>query len=271
MTYSPWANPLVPYIPLVVGGVVMMLALIGERSLLGDERTLFANAVEGASPEAKSRIAAAIERRRRDERLPRVPFLFGGALQLGIGVLSAARMLDPGIAIGVMLAIYVAIMSVQCLSARRSERGVRVAALSPRRAVAIVSPWAFAVPLGSIALALYVMYRFGPSVAMLLALAVSLVALAIAPLLARTPAILSGDDVVADEIVDEKVRGSRLRQMLLIAGYAPLIVSYAVMPAHGNDASFIHSMWMISLTFGLVLSARAVKFGPRDLQRMFPS
>jgi hypothetical protein len=244
----------------------LVLAIFG-RSLLGDERALFANAMEGYSSEIRARVAAAIERRLADEKIEVWPSYAAVGVLLGLALCGYARYITLAMTMALQMVVLLAAVAFQVLRATRATTAPRIATLKPRTAMAVVPFWVFLAPLVSVGFGIYVSISRGDVASMTIALGACVGAVAAGYFAAFTPAIVGGEDPATDMILDYKIRGSRIRQLVLIAAYGPLLVSYAIQSATGGDHE-MSAIWMIYLTFMMVFSARGLKFTKSDAEEM---
>lgn len=242
--------------------------LYSRRGLLGDERTLFSKAVESCSSEVRSRIAAAIERRRCEERLEAWPAWLACALLALECTLVLIGRLHAQTGLALQLVTFLTAMSAQLLRARRVAGSRRLASLHSRSMLRLIGPLHFGLPPISVAFGAVFVWNHDKNLTAIVAMIVGFgIAFATAIRAAQSPAIVGDADPVTDEIIDQKVRTLRIRQLLLIAGYGPLLLSYATSSDHSGDP-IVRAIWLISLTMLIVVSNQAVKVSAADLNEM---
>ena len=252
-----------------VFAVVGVAAIIySRRALVGDERTLFSNAVEGCSSEVRARIAAAIERRRSEEKINPWPGYAAAVLLAAFCVLSFTNVFAAQTALGLQMITFVSATAAQLLSATRVTAARRLASMQARSMFDIVSPYFLILGPASAGFGAWFLWTHGRNIAAIACMVVAgTIAIAAAIAAAQTPAIVGDVDPGADELVDGKVRGSRIRQLLMVAAYAPLLLCFAS-PVHNDGDSMMRTLWMMSLTVSILISGRAVKVSRVDLEKM---
>lgn len=168
------------------------------------------------SPEQRQRLEAAVERRVEAEGKP-VPLGFWeGWLSIGLAALAATGLVQPellyaslcfGMALGVA-AVFLRL---------RNSQPKRVAILAARNPESVMPAYWFAIALISVlSLLTYVTtegYR-GPA---LLVMASSLLSIGFAWKLTALPALLTGVDVEAEQVIDDRLRFYRTRAAMMFA------------------------------------------------------
>jgi hypothetical protein len=125
-------------------------------------------------------------------------------------------------------------------------------------------------PVASIAAAVYIGWEHFDVAAISLAVIADISALLVGRLAAQTPAIVGADDPTTDMLVDGKVRGSRIRQLLTIATYCPIILIFASTKPSSMDP-IIRLMFTLSFLLTMLWSQKAVRFTKRDVMQILDS
>lgn len=170
----------------------------------------------------QARFDAAVARREQAERLPRALGLYIGGITIAVGIIAAVSRIQPAVLYGVLCLIMSSITGITYMQLRNMQ-AKRVAVLAPRSATSVIPAYWYAL---SIVNALSILtFATHPELripAILVCLS-SLATMALASRLAHLPALLSGDDVPAEQLVDDRVRTLRTCNVLSLAVVQPFV------------------------------------------------
>jgi len=244
-------------------------AVVFKRDvLLGNEFALFANVIEGCGWELRARVAAAIQRRQSQEHLDgRIAWALAGALivlgGLGFaGVLNAVQLSVFGLsAFGLVIAFH------YHYAARRIT-GLRTASLRPRTVRSLVPLWYMLVPVPVWCLGVVVGFREHQILAVMTSVVAALLMYGSCFEAAKAPAF--GDARRAtDEILDQKVRAFRIRQILVFTAILPTCIAITaglVAPTIDVETSLLRTMMILAYSGMLIWSSTKLKLTPREIE-----
>ncbi len=233
----------------------------------GENRWLTAVA-RPLSGEMRGRVASALTRRRRNERSE--PWAGGVLLMLQLALCACGYfgMLSLPVAFAAYFAMIVAHQCVSFLFTSTSRIGPRVASLQPRMLARIVPPWSLWLPAIGWCASLVVGERTGAWLAILLSIATSAGALALAFAMTSWPAIIGDQDTQADEVVDRALRGWRVRSLLFMAGLVPFSVSQAIWAPHDIVVIVARLVCVAAYLPMTLWYAKAVRASQNDILRL---
>ncbi len=241
-------------IPPTVENAVALAFILGMGSivasrlptLFGDDRKIFARTFWRYGAVFGERLGAAIDRRAAYEIVDRrVVWVTTAVVAIVYWMLMVDRLSKPN-ALALMFAAFVTGMALQALTTKRKGR-LHVAVLQPRDPHRIVPPWLFLLPA--------VVWCAGAIVAVMhhavlttgIVLVASLGAFYASYIIAAAPPIIASDDPQMDAIVDMKVRGYRMRFVLLIGALAPIALVTALEPSnHSVTMAFVIALAAIA-------------------------
>lgn len=170
----------------------------------------------------QERFDAAVARREAAERLPRaIPFSIG-AIAIGLGLLAALTEGQPAVMYGVLCLSISTITGIAYMQLRNMQ-SKRVAVLAPRSAVSVIPViWYLLAAFGALAILSFAAHA-DLRVAAISVCISTLTTTAIAFRLAHLPALLSGEDVPVEQIVDDRVRTLRTCNVLALALVQPFV------------------------------------------------
>jgi hypothetical protein len=166
--------------------------------------------------EWRDRVTAAVIRREEAERVPKVLGFYIGGATVALGIVAALTWIEPGLLYGVMCLVLAAVSGITYLQLRNMQ-SKRVAVLAPRTAASVIPAYWFL--LAVVAALSILAFAVRPEVraATIIVCVSSLITTAIAWRLTRLPALLSGQDVALEKIVDDRVREVRSGHILGLA------------------------------------------------------
>jgi len=264
-----------PFIGALGRAASIFLALLAIAAYVYNRRTPFeaeskwiaasAGPFDAGMPD---RIASALARRRRNERTES----WTGAALLVLQLVLCACCYVGALSLSVTFAGYFTLLlAQQCVAYLRTSKtriGTRVASLQPRMIARIVPAWSLWLPLAGWCASLVIGWRTGDWVAILLSVATSAGALALAFAMTTWPAIIGDRDTEADEVVDRALRGSRVRSLLLLAGIIPFAVSQLVWAPH-DIVVIVARLVCVAAYLPMTLSyARAVRTAQNDVPKL---
>ncbi len=199
-----------------------------------------------ASPDADAaneRIESAVTRREPAEGRPPRLGLWLGSWSLLLAAVAATGRVEPSL-LYALLCLGAAVSIGAAFLRLRNSQPTRVAVLAARSPEGVIPPiWFYVAALSALMLLIYAgseQYRWSA----LMVIASSLVTTAIAWRLTTLPALLSGVDVAAEQIVDERLRFHRSSVALFYATVQPFVfVSQTV--AKGGAAE--QAAWYLAL------------------------
>jgi hypothetical protein len=181
----------------------------------------------------RARVAAAIRRREQWEPFDRrVTYAFGCYL-IAAGVLGVIGIATYPLLLALVTGGIASVYAYQLLRTMRVPIGVRMATLQRRSLFAFLPRWLLAlIAIGWIALP-FIGVASHELLASTIALVASLAGTALCVVVSNAPAIVGGDDPIADAYVDDGVRKSRILGLLssVVVG-AFLLATVAPVPPH---------------------------------------
>ena len=172
--------------------------------------------VAGCDADLGERLRAAVERRQQAEGAPAPLGAYMGAVSVAAGILLAVTPLE----VGVLYPLFCLCQTLICALAYwqlRNAQPVRVAVLSVRSSDAVVpSYWFLVAALASLSVLAYTSVPALRSGAIVVCCS-GLLATLLAWRLTALPAMLSGVDIPAEQLVDDRVRLSRSSGCLVFA------------------------------------------------------
>ncbi len=172
----------------------------------------------------------------------------------------------------VEFAAYFALLVVeQCLAyvlKNDTRIGPRLASLQPRMIARIVPAWSLWLPVVGWCASLVIGWRTGAWLAILLSIATSAGALALAFVMTSWPAIIGDQDTDADEVVDRALRGSRVRSLLFVAGIIPVSVSQLIWAPHDVVVIFARLVGIVAYLPMSLWYAKAVRTTQNDILKL---
>jgi hypothetical protein len=200
--------------------------MIVLRNRIGDVRaicrmTCFAPTWQAG--EWHERFQAALCRRERAEGRPAPIGWFMGAVSLILGAVAVSSKIQDGLLYAMLCLAMAAIFGAVFLRLRNCQR-TRVAILAPRSSDATI-PWLWFA--WSIAAALAVLAYVGSQweIPAILVCFSTLATAMIAWRLTRLPAILTGTDLAAEQVVDDRLRRYRACSVLALSFVQPFVLA----------------------------------------------
>jgi hypothetical protein len=183
----------------------------------------------------RSRIDAVLSRRKQIERVPGYVGFYLSAASFALAAIAAFTRVQPALLYGI-LCLEIATLNAVTYLYLRTAPPKRIAVLAPRT-IGSVIPWywfALAVA-GALAVLTWVS---NPSYAIsaIVVCVSSLLTIAIAWRLTQLPALLSGDDIVTEQLVDDRVRVARSSSALMLAMAQPFVLCSQVLDRTTTDA-----------------------------------
>lgn len=185
-------------------------------------RGKFGRPLFDAHDEMGERLQAAVARRERAERLPRAMGLYIGGVTIALGIIAALTRIEPGVLYGVACLLLSGITGITYMQLRNMQVK-RVAVLAPRVAGSVIPPYWYAIGVINALSILTFITRPELRAATILVCISSLATMAIASRLTHLPALLSGEDVPAEQLVDDRVRALRSCNVLALAMVQPFV------------------------------------------------
>jgi hypothetical protein len=187
-------------------------------------RSMFVHAMPRTDEATRARIQAAVVRREEAEHIPRTIGLYIGGVTLALGIVAAFTWIQPAMLYGVMCLVFAAVSGITYLQLRNMQPK-RIAVLAPRTPVSVISPYWFAA--GAVSAVSILTYAMRPEarIASIIVCISSIATTAIAWRLTSLPALLSGQDVATEQLVDERVRALRSSNTLGLAIVQPFVLA----------------------------------------------
>lgn len=191
-----------------------ILVFIGAWFVIRPQTALGAPKVrmENLSPLAQERFQAAVARRARYEHVGVVEIRLAGALAIAVGLLTLLRVVNPALAFPIYTMCGIPVLALGFVRAQNAAPK-RIAPLTPRPA-SIMPVWqvAFFAVLGFAPLLVPVLHGGAYLASAILSALAAQVAIACSYLVARAPAVLSGDDLPVEQFLDDRLRRLRTQQ-----------------------------------------------------------
>jgi hypothetical protein len=201
------------------------------------------------SCELSRRMSAVVAARAEIDRLPRnLPYVAGG-IWIAAAPLVALRVIPPGLAYGIGCLGFAACLAYAYLRGRH-DAGRRAATLRPRTVGApIPFVWYALAALAAVAVLPFVA---APSlaVAAVLVMLSTLITIALATRASTAPAVLFGDDLPLEQVVDDRVRFARAAGLLMLAYVQPYVFcglasSLVRVPLSAASVSLTLAAWIV--------------------------
>jgi len=251
----------------------LMLPLLGLGIMIATRGSLLTNwtqlevITKRCDTRETLRLAAALDRRSAQEHIEKWEGWGSIAAGFVIAWFCFRGNISVAAAITLQLMVLLAGTAIQLLRLTRVSSARRVATLTPRNASSVIPMWFLVFPAIAVLIDVYYARTHQEYVALVIAAIGGAIALVSSFMAATTPAILGDEDRVADEIVDAKVRGSRIRQLLLLAAYAPLLWTFFVEQKTMFDP-ILRLGWLAVIIGMAHFSARLSEANDQDLQRL---
>ncbi len=199
--------------------------LIAKGRGFGSARAAFRPlriAADGGAGDCDERIRKAINRREQAEG-PGAPIgWWGGGAALVLGIVAAVSAV-PDALLYALLCLVLAVVSAAYFVRLRNTQRKRVAALSVRAPEQVIPAYWFVLAVAVALSALVYAGRPGLTLGSLLVCASSLIVVFIAWRLTHLGAILSGTDLPAEQLVDDRLRSYRSCMVLTLAFVQPFV------------------------------------------------
>lgn len=203
--------------------------LVMPRSEIGAKRTGWLLRVEDES--VKSRVQAALRKRCEMEKIAPFVKIIPGAVSLIVSAVAALTPVEPGVLYGIVLlsgALSMTLAFVQL----RNRQPVRVAVLSRRSASAVIPAIWFAAAALQGVLALSVLRVQADALGAVFVCVSTLACTILAWRVTEMPALLAGDDVEVERLLDERLRFHRAASVLFLALAQTFVFITQVAPFH---------------------------------------
>src|SRR5579884_639642 len=182
----------------------------------------------------RSRIDAVLTRRKEIERIPRYIGLYLSAVSFALAAVAAFTPVQPALLYGI-LCLEIAIVNAVTYFYLRTAPPKRIAVLAPR-SVGSVIPWYwFALAMASALAALTMVSNTAYAISAVVVCVSSLYTIAIAWRLTQLPALLSGDDIATEQLVDDRARRARSSNALVLALVQPFVLCSQVVDGATTD------------------------------------
>jgi hypothetical protein len=203
--------------------IVFGIYLMVRPGCLTKIRGMFERPLSGTGEEFQHRVQAAVLRREEAESVPRVIAVYIGGITVALGIVAALTWIQSGLLYGVMCLLFAMISGITYLQLRNMQ-AKRVAVLAPRTPVSVIPAfWFFAAVASALSILAFAL-RPDARVSTIIVCVSSLLTTAIAWRLTRLPALLSGQDIAMEKLVDDRVRATRSRNVLNLAIIQPFVL-----------------------------------------------
>lgn len=187
---------------------------------------------EGADRE---RVEAVLKRRTEIERVPNYVGFYLSGVSFILAAVAAFTRAQPALLYGI-LCLEIATVNAVTYFYLRSAPPKRIAVLAPRTTGSVIPSYWFVL---AVAGALGVLTSVSNPVYAISAVVVcvsSLLTTAIAWRLTQLPALLSGEDIATEQLVDDRVRTARSSGALILAMAQPFVLSSQILDRATTDA-----------------------------------
>jgi hypothetical protein len=203
-------------------GLGIFLMLRGGRIASPDRVFCRMRFAEPDAADAEPRIREAVARRQRAEA-PKAPLgVWMGIVSIALSAAAAFSSVSVGL-LYTILCLAIAGASAQVFLQLRNSNRTRVAVLSIRTPAEVISPYWFVLAAGSACWTLVFIDQPGLKLASVLVCVSAIFTSFIAWRLTTLGAILSGDDLPAEKIVDDRLRFYRSSTALVLAYMQPFV------------------------------------------------
>ncbi|HZT12011.1 MAG TPA: hypothetical protein VFA29_04385 [Candidatus Baltobacteraceae bacterium] len=199
---------------------------------------------------ACERIAAAIARRQEAEGAPAPLGVWTGVASIVLGIVAATTTVLPALLYSA-LCLTVAAASAAAYLRLKNSQNKRVAVLSNRDQGAVIPDYWFAIAAISCASVLVFVSQDRYALSAILVCGASTAAALIARRLTRLPALLSGADVPAEQLVDDHLRFARSAVALVYALVQPFVFCTQLPQDSPLQAAAYVWNWFPWIGFGL--------------------
>jgi hypothetical protein len=183
----------------------------------------------------RRRIDAVLSRRKEIERVPRYVGLYLSAASFALAAVAAFTRVEPGLLYGI-LCLEIATVNAVTYLYLRTVPSKRIAMLAPRTTGSVIPWYWFAVAIAGALAVLTLVSNPSYAISAIVVCVSSLLTIAIAWRLTQLPALLTGDDIETERLVDDRVRAARSSSALTLAVAQPFVLCSQVIDRTTTDA-----------------------------------
>ena len=182
----------------------------------------------------RPRIDTVVNRRKQVERVPEYVGFYLSAISFALAAVAAFTRVQPALLYGILCLEIATVNAVTYLYLRTAPTK-RTAVLTPRTIGSVIPWYWFAFAVAGALVVLIFLSNPTYAISAIVVCASSLLTIAIAWRLTQLPALIFGDDIVTERLVDDRVRAARSSNALILAVAQPFVLSSQVIDRTTTD------------------------------------